>query len=567
MLTFCAPSCGGELIYKEQLLRELIKRVPQILEQYDCESGRFGQGIWIVNDQHKMYPLAVVYKTKADVNPYYNDASLLEVIMKAGDALVEDMDEQGRWEFRKKDGSTWGPIHMPWTYSRWIRTFGLIRDDMPSAQRKVWENALTLGYNGIAKTQLKRVHNIPTHHAMGLYIAGKVLERPQWCSQAAEFMMKVVSEQAQGGYWSEGSGPVVNYNFVYIDALGTYYAITEDERVLPALEKATHFHWYFTYPNGDNVETVDERNPYHRRINPGNVGFTFTPVGRTWLQRQWKQYGLSRLSSDLIASLLLYGRESAVVEELLKKSYKDFVLTEDNKKQAAIVRSGPWFVCFSAYSAPVNKSRWIQDRQNLVSVFHDSVGLILGGGNTKLQPAWSNFTVGDMTLLKHKAGDTNPDFVPKGKLYHVPTNATLLQSPDYGLELKYGVETCKISIRIRNNRILDYRIEATVNSGLPVMAHLAVIPHLGESLETAGGMCVKLDETPLEWSAGELGGSLSHAGYRIYLPDSATLHWPALPHNPYRKDGHAEAKEGRIEIRIPFDAKHTAYSIRLEVIK
>ena len=110
MLTFCAPSCGGELIYKEQLSKELMKRVPQILEQYDYESGRFGQGIWIVNDQHKMYPLAVVYKTKADVNPYYNDASLLEVIMKAGDALVEDMDEQGRWEFRKKDGSTWGPI-------------------------------------------------------------------------------------------------------------------------------------------------------------------------------------------------------------------------------------------------------------------------------------------------------------------------------------------------------------------------------------------------------------------------------------------------------------------------
>ena len=32
---------------------------------------------------------------------------------------------------------------------------------------------------------------------------------------------------------------------------------------------------------------------------------------------------------------------------------------------------------------------------------------------------------------------------------------------------------------------------------------------------------------------------------------SAVL-WPALPHNPYRKDGRAEAEEGRIVVTLPF---------------
>ena len=80
---------------------------------------------------------------------------------------------------------------------------------------------------------------------MGLYVAGKVLDRPEWCQQAPDFMMKVVDKQAEGGYWSEHIGPVVSYNFVYIDALGTYYALSKDQRVLPALEKSSRFHRYF----------------------------------------------------------------------------------------------------------------------------------------------------------------------------------------------------------------------------------------------------------------------------------------------------------------------------------
>ena len=317
---------------------------------------------------------------------------------------------------------------------------------------------------------------------MGLYIAGKVLNRDEWCTQASDFLVKVVDEQAEGGYWSENVGPVVNYNFVYLDALGTYYAVTSDSRVLPALTKGSRFHWVFTYPNGHQVETIDERNPYHGRVSTGNVGFTVTDTGRAFLQSQWDNYGWEKLPSDLIASLLLYGQEGPLAELPVSDEGHTLTLTEGDEDRAAVVRDGPWFICFSAYTAPIPKSRWIQDRQNLVSIYHEKVGVFFGGGNTKLQPGWSNFTVGDVSTLRHTAGDTEPEFLPKGELFHVPSVATLIEGPPVGLELTYGPENCKIEIAIVDEKKLEYTIEATSKSKLPVVGHLTLIPAMNESL-------------------------------------------------------------------------------------
>ncbi|MHC4402848.1 MAG: hypothetical protein ACYTG0_24570 [Planctomycetota bacterium] len=562
------PTEAGDLDYKERLLTELAAKVPDVLKTFDAETGRFGSGIWICRDQHPMYPLAVAYAVEGEGNGHCKDAKLLEVIVKAGDPLLENMDENGQWVFNKKDGSSWGKIWMPWTYSRWIRTFGLIRDDMPPDARKRWSDALVLGYTGISKRHLGGVHNIPAHHGMGLFFAGRILDRPEWCTQAAEFMRKVAAAQSEAGYWSEGGGPVVRYNFVYVDALGTYYAASGDREVLPALEKSAVFHRHFTYPGGENVETIDQRNPYHEGIAAGNVGFTFTPVGRAYLENQWRQmalHGYAGLDPDLIASLVLYGEEGPIAEPPAGEKERVFVLTEGGIGRAATIRSGPWFVCLSAYTTPVSTSRWIQDRQSFVSIYHDKTGLILGGGNTKLQPAWSSFTVGDVALLSHTPGDTSPDFRPKGELYHVPKSAELIAEPEVGLDLTYGPETCRVRVRPQDDRALEYEIEATGASKLPVAAHLTLIPHMNEPLETAAGEKVTIADATIELPPEKIGGWIAHGGCRLHLPDSASLHWPALPHNPYRKDGRATAGEGRIEVRIPLGGDNRQVQIRLEI--
>ncbi|MBN1902130.1 hypothetical protein JW926_12470 [Candidatus Sumerlaeota bacterium] len=564
ILFLCPFLFAEDLVYKDRALDLLVQKVPDILDKYNSETGRFGEGVWICQDQHSMYPLAVAWATKSPRNKYYKNPALLDVIMKAGDALIQDTDKIGKWEFRKKDGSTWGPIWMPWTYSRWIRAFLLIKDEMPPERRKSWEKALILGYSGIRENELQHVHNIPAHHGMGLYFAGKALDKPQWSRDAGEFLFKVAQTQFDGGYWSENSGPVVSYNYVYIDALGTYYAASGDKKVLPALEKAASFHLNFTYPGGQNIETVDQRNPYHSNVSSGNAGFTFTPVGRLYLKNQWDKYNFEKLHPDFLASLVLFGEEGVIASP--EKGESLFILRENGFSKAATFRHGPWFVCLSAYAAPIHPTRWIQDRQNFVSIYHEKTGLILGGGNTKLQPLWSNFTVGDIKFLQHKPGDINPDFYPKGDLFHIPSTATLVLNPPYGLELLYGSETCRVNVFPRDERTLEYILESALKSSLPVSANLTLIPHLKKSLVTGKGEKFDLKNASLELSPEQIGGSITHAGWKIKPPETATLLWPALPHNPYRKDGAAEPDEGRIVIRIPFDAKHTRHSLIFEVI-
>lgn len=564
LLLMPSPARGGDLQYKERLLDLLATRVPGILASFDAQTGRFGSGIWTCQDQHPMYPLAVAYATPGKGNRYYQDPKLLEVIVKSGGPLLENMDARGQWVFAKKDGSTWGNIWMPWTYSRWIRTFALIRDRMPPESRAAWTDALALGYSGIGKHELGHIHNIPAHHAMGLYIAGRTLDRSEWCTQAADFLAKVAASQSPGGYWSEGEGPVVVYNFVYVDALGTFYALSRDERVLPALERAAAFHRRFTYPNGSNIETIDQRNPYHETVAQGNVGFTFTPAGRSYLENQWTQSGWERLDPDLIASLLLYGAEGPL--EPAGQSEGTFVLKEGGADRAATIRRGPWFLCLSAYTAPVSTSRWIQDRQNMASIYHDRVGLIAGGGNTKLQPAWSSFTVGDTALLAHAAGDTNPTFTPKGPLFHVPQAAELLDGDPPGLKLTCGPETCFIRLRIQDRETLEYEVETTAAGELPVIAHLTLLPDLDAPLQTAAGSSRATGAESWALSPDQIAGYFTYRGCRWELPVDASLHWPALPHNPYRIDGRADPAEGRLEIRIPLNPNHPRQTITLRLV-
>lgn len=557
-------AAAGDLVFKDRALEQLVARVPGILKTYDRKTGRFGSGLFVVGDQNQLFPLAVAYATPSAKNRYHRDPALLEVILKGGDALIEVQDPQGRWRFDKKDGSYWGQTYMPWTYSRWIRAYALIKDAMPAERRARWEPALRKGFSGISTSGLKTIHNIPTHHAMALYVAGRTLGRPEWQRQAADFMQKVIATQSEGGYWSENAGPVVRYDYVYLDALGVYYALSGDERVLPALRKAARFHRQFTYPDGSDVETIDERNPYHAGIGEGagNVGFTLTPEGRAYLAAQWQRSG-GTLTPDAAAAFVLYGSEGPIAPPSAPGQLE---LIEGGQPRALTLEAGPWFVVLSAYTAAPPESRWIQDRQNLLSVWCRGPGLIAGGGNTKLQPAWSTFTVGDLSRLRHRPGDENPNFKPRGELFHTPSSATLTPGAAPRLTLRYGPATALVQVRPVSATRLEIDYAAAGAAPQPVFAHLPLLPQLGAQLDTAGGHQGKLGESPLALDAARLGGELAFRGLRYRVPAGTTLHWPALPHNPYRKDGRAQPEEGRIELRIPIptDGQPVTVAIELE---
>lgn len=530
-----------------ELQEHLDAAVPDILAGQK-DNGQFGTEPWISTDQNVLLPLAAVYVLPE--SRHQGDDQVLDAIARGGLALAEAADGEGCWEFRKKDGSEWGPIRMPWTYSRWVRAYKHVGHLLPADARGRWEAGLRLGYEGIAAHDMGRIHNIPAHHAMGLYCAGQVFERPDWCDQAAEFLHRVAAAQSPHGWWAEHDGPVVAYNFVYAEALGVYLSLSADKAVLPALERAARYHAEFTYPDGSAVETVDGRNPYHAGVCLGNCGFAKTAAGRGWLAHQHHLHLAqgSRFAADYAAAMLLYGGEGPIEPPASQRERHAYRMGD----KALTVRRAPWFACLSAITTEIPQNRWGQDRQNFVSLFHDRLGVVLGGGDTKLQPLWSSFTVGDPALLAHTPGEEVPDFSPRPGLLHVPDAVEVGASDDEPtLHLRYGGTSCRIALRFVDEETAQIELSATGEG--PVAAHLTLMPWLGEPLAHSDGGEALLGEDEVVWetaAGSDEAGWLRHGGWRLTLPAGSRVTWPVLPHNPYRKDGSATIEEARVVVSL-----------------
>jgi hypothetical protein len=141
-----------------------------------------------------------------------------------------------------------------------------------------------------------------------------------------------------------------------------------------------------------------------------------------------------------------------------------------------------------------------------------------------MQPLWSNFTLGDVNLLRHRPGDENPNFIPPAGLLHVPKSAKLL---DFGVELDYGAARGQIRLVVDGDH-LQYIV-----SGDPrLAAHVTFLPRGVRNLP----------DSPSD--------SLDIMGVRIGMPKGTVVRWPVLPHNPYTKDGHATPEEAHIVLDL-----------------
>lgn len=532
------------------LLGSLLGEIPQLLDAYNSETGKFGDEPWICRDQNRIFPLAAAWALEDARNPYYQDPDLLAVIARGGEVLVDEMDAEGMWTFRKKDHSTWGQIHMPWTYSRWIRAYRLVRDALPETSRKRWEEGLLLGFSGIRKYMDGNVHNIPAHHAMALYIAGECFDNEDWRQAAAAFMGRVMAAQDPAGYWSEHYGPVVGYNMVYVDALGVYYHFSRNPAVLDALSRSARFHSAVLWPDGSSVSCVDERMIYSASVSVGSVGFTWVPEGRGYLLKQMALHSGEAgraVSADLAASMLLYGGAGDSIAPAADRDEGSVSIGDDD---AVVVRRKPWQWAMSGYACPPVTSRWIQDRQNLVDVYHDTLGLVAGGGNTKLQPYWSTFVVGDPELLKHTPCDENPEFTPDIALRWTPDAASLdREGPASTLRLTYGDVACAVTVQPAEDGAIELRYSASAGAG--VQAHLPLLRRASH-LRTADGRSVPLGEEDWVLTAEEVGGRVEFGGLAIALPPGTALRWPARQHNPYAKDGAAPLGNAKLVLSMPF---------------
>ncbi len=130
------------------------------------------------------------------------------------------------------------------------------------------------------------------------------------------------------------------------------------------------------------------------------------------------------------------------------------------------------------------------------------------------------------------------------------------------MTLDYGAAQCTVSLDPVSDSEMKLVYGCTSNSGMPVEAHLTLIPHLGEEIEFASGEAAVLGEEPIDRS-GE--AWMAHAGWRLALSDGARVVWPALPHNPYKKGGEAAAGEARLVVVLPLSADVPEHVLTLEI--
>ena len=528
---------------RDWLLASVINYVPETLKSYDHKTGEFGTKPWICNDQQVMFPLAVAWATPGKNNPYYHNDELLKIIAKAGEKLVDEQDEQGRWIFRKKDNSTWGYTHMAWTYTRWIRTFHLVKDALPPASRAKWEKGLRLGCKYIAEfCSGTNTHNIAIYLAAGLYVAGITFEQEEWKNIASKLMHRLVARQSQDGFWTEHLGPVVVYNYVYLDGLGIYYHYAKDPVVLEALTRGAQFHNILRWPNGTIASVVDERSGYSRSRRMGNVGFTFTPEGRRYLEQQLGPFYRKNapINMDVAATFLLEG-DSGELAPIPGKTSK--YLSRDGK--FLVARSAPYQWVLSAYSCKAMKSRWFMDRQTHVELCHDKLGVIGPGGNTKMQPYFSTFTFGDPDSFQPDHSTTAPHFFPKTNLRYIPDAAKITGNT---VQLTYGPNQCQVTVLPGKDTLtLEYKLNNTPDA--PAMAHFPVIltgPATGADGQNPADGKVHTGK--------DLGGSLSFPnGMVITIPETAQVRTNVTGFNPYHKYG--KGNGNRLVISVPLSEK------------
>lgn len=535
---------------KAKLMEWMAAAVDAAETAQDPATGRFlaPNGGWAITLQDVILVLGTLYVTPHEKNPWHGDERVLRLCARGGNALVDAQDENGTFEFIKTDGSRWGRTYMPWTFYHWLEAHALLKDALPADVEARWRGGLELGYNGLCREmrETTAVHNIPTWKAMSLVRAGRLFGRDDWADAGREGIYRAVREQSPDGFWFEGGGPTTRYNSVYVHAIGLYYHFTGDKAVEDALKRATDFHVSFTYPDGVPVETVDGRVLYSDGANvTGLPGFLPFPQGRALTNlivgsaydrfrgqgRGDEKPGTPPSAHVASAYRVLDGLREAECAPIPQSAPKHRGIY---RGRAAIVKDGPFFACLSGYLTRLVdygwqlESRWIKDRQNYVSLWHERLGLLIGGGNSKYTPKFSTFNV------------------VRGRRHTLVADESTVAFDGEAarLDMDYDGVRCVCSLDVLGADAVRFRFSAedrrpTEGEDVTVTGRLLLRLFRGEKLTHQGHTSEIDPKATLAWKLGPDAPLSSGRGWVLECPGSATIEWPEYPFNPYAIDNTA----------------------------
>ena len=525
--------------------------------------GSFGR-FKAINDQYPFYTLAVLYKNPSSA--YFQNSDVKKTIVSSLRNRLKSMDSKGRLIFFSATGENLGYVYSDWSHFNILETIFYLASEIPAKLRTDLKRKLLIALDehlkeankrlrDLKKTASKSTHNLLVWKTLLLYRAGILFSNEKWMSFAEEAMRFFIGNQHKEGWWSEG-GPITTYNYVTVLAVSLYHEWSGDKSALKSMERALCYHLSTTYPDMRNIETIDGRVRYHG-IGPYlPPSFARFAEGARFLNELLEAMR-KRMDGGRIQQFSFLGvcfnhlpeepRSSKIVE---RKEH----LTD--AKFACVRRSG-WCVTACGYENEWVNSRFRLDRQNLLSVWHEKTGLIIGGGHSKFQPEFSLFNVFD-------ASDT---------VKYLHDKATMKSRRD-GIDLKlwYGDVKVGVAIRIVNPAKLSLSFSCNVPNGRfgkQLIRHrLIFLPKLGEKLVGASAETV-LEKEFVDWTTEDHGGRLSHNGWILTIPDlehiQTNARWPVHPFNTYRLDAKSDPENAALIVSSDFHICHKTVEYTLEV--
>ena len=217
---------------------------------------------------------------------------------------------------------------------------------------------------------------------------------------------------------------------------------------------------------------------------------------------------------------------------------------------AMMRKSSAWTMCVSGIvSTRAQTNQFYLDRQGHVSVFHERLGLIVTGANSKRQPELGTFS---------ERFDDVVNALPLSS--RLDTSGT-----GDRLALAYNTFFAELRMHPATQQAIAFDVSTTPRSktsSRQIAFQLYLRP--GQFLETQGGTSVLLGENDVHLAADQIGGWIRHNGWTFHVPSGTRLDWPVRPFNPY-----ANAPETTIEhavgvIARPLEVHSETLSYSLE---
>ncbi|MEW5977227.1 MAG: hypothetical protein AB1898_15665 [Acidobacteriota bacterium] len=502
---------------------------------------------------YAILPPAVLYAKKHPSNPRYHDPKMLALAIRIGDLLASEH-EKGAYEPR---------LDSDWDTGLWLEAYRLLESELGEPRRSRWQKAIEENVRLLIEDTRERldfpwyhspfIGTSPNHYAWWaalLYTSGNVFNRQEWMDLGARVLRRYAEiEQMPDGYWGEHnrSGPTTGYNHLTFTALALYQEYSQDPSVLPALRRATDFHMNYTYPDGNPVEVINDRNR-HWSVNAwGHFGFSHFPDGRRFAEFLTSFFTPESLGMSALGRLAqdaLHYHEGPL--EPIPQDRERFA--HQMQIPAGIRKTGSWVTCLSGIlSTQAVNSQFYLDRQGNLSIFHKKKGLIITGAGSKRQPELATFSE---KML--------------GQIFHLPISSRLQMAERQDrLSLAYNTFFADLYVPVPDENALDVRFVIS-GKGRPAeetRLTLQLCLKSGEWLETGGGKRMQLGWERLELGPQELAGSIRHQGWSLTTDPEASLVWPVFPHNPYSNGPETNIKHavGALSVPVVLEVKPGKY--------